>query len=191
MNSKPIPAKLVTDVVQRWRAGARLPALAREATEELKRTIYPATIHAWIVKHLGGQEGFNAAAAVRDTEHPRKLFGGIRPTAVVIDDSAVEVITTGKGWHSESIAVHGYREDVFIREDGTRYVRARGNEKADFLFKPRLGGLAVMRLRLEHGSHVDRSVRRAKHQEKQDEVQHHQRRQVRAERRKRVVRRKR
>lgn len=166
----PVP-ELAQQLLQRWQAGERLPALARVASEVLKRHLAPITVRGWIIQLLGGPTGYTAAAAQREQEHPRakpkpprvpRVPGEVR---TVIDDSNVPVITKGRikaGWRSEKLLVRGVQEDVLIAPDGTRYLRAKDSERADLIYESPTPGIPKYRLRKEETSSKTRAVRREK-----------------------------
>jgi hypothetical protein len=164
-----IPTELAQELLKRWQAGERLPALARVASEVVKRALAPDTVRGWLIHLLGGQASYDAAAAQREQEHPRakpqpprvpRIPGEARP---VIDDSNVQVITAGKikdGWRGEKLLVRGVQEDVLIAPDGTRYLRAKDSERADLIYESPTPGLPKYRLRKEETSSKTKVVRR-------------------------------
>lgn len=95
-------------------------------------------------------------------------------TTTFIDDSEVPVITSTPyakcavengqlnytdGWHLETVEVYGYVEHVLVSPDDTRYVEARGNEKADLIVdftESKTPALGRVRYRLYETSRIAR-----------------------------------
>lgn len=167
-----VPPALVADLLTQWRAGGRLPALGKIATEALGRPIAPVSVRGWIVKELGGEEAYRTEFNKREESHPRpKLVPPTRtprapgePAAPAIDDSTVPVITNTKmgpgGWQLTSITVAQVRHDVFVNPEGVKYVKAKGNEQADLIVELTGRIKATVRLRLLDGSAVGRKARK-------------------------------
>lgn len=162
--------ELKQQLAERWKGGERLPSLARDASVVVGRDLACATVRNWIVQELGGPEKFKAASLLRDESHPRTQgFGGGR---AVIDDSNVPVIKGKRvGWGLDHITSHGRREDVLIAPDGKRYVHALAQERADLIAISATRGLSPLRLRLEHGSHVAKRMRKEEKLVEQGEEQ--------------------
>lgn len=171
-----VPASFIADLTQRWRAGERLPALGKVASEVLKRHVAPVTVRGWVIKELGGAEAFQQASVARDVEHPRRKPQPPRAARVkdpsrfadwggppAIDDSTVPVVKgtpVKEGWGSTSVRIRGRAEDVLVAPDGTRYLHAGSNERADLIVDLSHKRLGLVRLRLEQTSGKARAARR-------------------------------
>lgn len=175
-----VPPAMVTDFVTRWQGGARLPALAKEASAQLGKELPPVTVRGWIVKHLGGPAAYLAASIKRDADHPRaKPQPPVRvkrdPNVPLVDDAKVPVITAmplEAGWKLESLVAGHVRHDVFVSPTGDRYTRALGFEPADLIAdcSKKHHGIAPVRLRkLEH-SVLERRAHRHARQVKRGEA---------------------
>lgn len=175
-----VPASLVTQLTERWQAGERLPALGKVASEQLKRHIAPVTVRGWIIKQVGGAEAFLEASIRRDEQHPRRKPKAPRepraprePSApAVMDDSDVPRVKGApvkEGWRVTSVRVRGRAEDVLVAPDGTRYMHARSNERADLVVDLSRKGLGEVRLRLEQTSSMTRHNRKEARLVKQGE----------------------
>lgn len=155
---------LVATLLPRWRAGERLPALAREAAATLKRPVPIGTLRFWIVKQVGGAAAYAAEAAAREQEHPRpRLAPPRRENGVVVDDSKVPRVAEMRledGWALASVDIGHVRHDVFVSPEGARYIRALGSEAADLIGVPKRHGLDPVRLKLLEGSALGRRARR-------------------------------
>jgi hypothetical protein len=118
----------------------------------------------------GGDAGYQKMLAGR----PRASRGVGRkfkkgeapPPKVKISDAAVPVVTSTKfadGWNSEALQVHNHTVDLIIDPEGTKYIGAAANEKADLIVdhsKSRMPALGKIRYRLYETSGTARKVRR-------------------------------
>lgn len=78
------------------------------------------------------------------------------------DVPTVTGLKTKDGWrYGTGLEVRGRRETVIISPDGTEYLIATGNERADLLVDLSAKRLPNLRLRLLHGSGRAKEVKRA------------------------------
>lgn len=141
--TNPEVAAANTKALEQFRSGVKLSDIATALG--LGPTSSNA-VHARVARAAGVLQGSPEWRALLNersahvTVTTRQFTGG----SVTIDDSAVPVVMDCRrsdGWHSRVITVHGATENVLIAPDGTEYVQAAGNQRADLITKAtRLGG---------------------------------------------------
>ena len=143
---------LKAEMIAKWEAGVRFPALGCELTERFGKPTAGTVVRQWLIAHYGGQAGYEAAAAKREAEHPRAKPQPPRRTRVprepgaatapVIDDTDVPVVTSGRyadGWRDRTMLVGAFQEMILIAPDGTEYVRAGAAQRADLIAQTSMG----------------------------------------------------
>lgn len=152
--------------IERWKAGTPASELATEfktSRGEMRKKIAAA---------LGGKAQYQAARAAGAGGKIEPFGGGtFKPrVAVVINDSKLTTITSGKGWPVTRVGKQ--QIEVFTSpKTGVEYVIAHPNERAHLLFKSKkTPALATLRLRKADESSAMKRVRKEQKQLKRGEA---------------------